>query len=85
METNMEVVVVHSCDDWMEGEPDTICVCTEEVAKKCYGYPNDNEAYYFDVFEVKDTYTEDEVMDDYEEEGDYEQQLHDDCEEEDEV
>lgn len=66
----MEVVVVHSCDDWMEGEPDTICVCTEEVAKKCYGYPNDNEAYYFDVFEVKDTYTEDEVMDDYEEEED---------------
>lgn len=66
----MEVVVVHSCDDWMEGEPDTVCVCTEEVAKKCYGYPNDNEAYYFDVFEVKDTYTEDEVMDDYEEEED---------------
>jgi hypothetical protein len=66
----MEVVVVHSCDDWMEGEPDTICVCTEEVAKKCYGYPNDNEAYYFDVFDVKDTYTEDEVMDDYEEEED---------------
>jgi hypothetical protein len=54
----------------MEGEPDTICVCTEEVAKKCYGYPNDNEAYYFDVFDVKDTYTEDEVMDDYEEEED---------------
>jgi hypothetical protein len=66
----MEVVVVHSCDDWMEGEPDTVCVCTEEVAKKCYGYPNDNEAYYFDVFDVKDTYTEDEVMDDYEEEED---------------
>jgi hypothetical protein len=66
----MEVVVVHSCDDWMEGEPDTICVCTEEVAKKCYGYPNDNEVYYFDVFDVKDTYTEDEVMDDYEEEED---------------
>ena len=66
----MEVVVVHSCDDWMDGEPDTICVCTEEVAKKCYGYPNDNEAYYFDVFEVKDTYTEDEVMGDYEEEED---------------
>lgn len=66
----MEVVVVHGCDDWMEGEPDTVCVCTEEVAKKCYGYPNDNEAYYFDVFEVKDTYTEDEVMDDYEEEED---------------
>lgn len=79
----MEVVVVHSCDDWMEGEPDTICVCTEEVAKKCYGYPNDNEVYYFDVFDVKDTYTEDEVMDDYED--DYEQQLHDDCEEKDEV
>ena len=66
----MEVVVVHSCDDWMEGEPDTVCVCTEEVAKKCYGYPKDNEAYYFDVFDVKDTYTEDEVMDDYEEEED---------------
>jgi hypothetical protein len=66
----MEVVVVHSCDDWMEGEPDTVCVCTEEVAKKCYGFPNDNEAYYFDVFDVKDTYTEDEVMDDYEEEED---------------
>lgn len=66
----MEVVVVHSCDDWMEGEPDTVCVCTEEVAKKCYGYPNDNEAYYFDAFDVKDTYTEDEVMDDYEEEED---------------
>ncbi len=83
----MEVVVVHSCDDWMNGEPDTICVCTEEVAKKCYGYPNDNEAYYFDVFEVKETYTEDEVevevMED--DENDYEQQLHDDCEEEDEV
>ena len=68
----MEVVVVHSCDDWMEGEPDTICVCTEEVAKKCYGYPNDNEVYYFDVFDVKDTYTEDEVMDDYE--GDEEEE-----------
>jgi hypothetical protein len=81
----MEVVVVHSCDDWMEGEPDTVCVCTEEVAKKCYGYPNDNEVYYFDVFDVKDTYTEDEVMDDYEDEDDYEQQLHDDCEEKDEV
>lgn len=67
---NMEVVVVHSCDSWMEGEPDTVCVCTEEVAKKCYGYPEDNEAYYFDVFDVKDTYTEDEVMDDYEEEDD---------------
>lgn len=71
----MEVVVVHSCDDWMEGEPDTICVCTEEVAKKCYGYPNDNEAYYFDVFEVKDTYTEDEVMDDYEEEEEEEDEV----------
>ena len=75
METNMEVVVVHSCDDWMEGEPDTICVCTEEVAKKCYGYPNDNEVYYFDVFDVKDTYTEDEVMDDYEEEEEEEDEV----------
>lgn len=36
--------------------------------KKCYGYPNDNEVYVFEEFEVKDTYTEDEVMDDYEEE-----------------
>ena len=81
----MEVVVVHSCDDLMNGEPDTICVCTKEVAKKCYGYPNDNEVYYFDLFDVKETYTEDEVMEDYEDEEDYEQQLHDDCEEEDEV
>lgn len=30
----MNVIVVHSCDSWMEGEPDVVCVCTEEVAKK---------------------------------------------------
>ena len=77
----MEVVVVHSCDAWMEGEPDVICVCTEEVAKKCYGYPNDNEAYVFEVFDVKDTYTEDEVMDGYEDEDEDEEEE----EEEDEV
>lgn len=58
----MEVVIVHSCDAWMEGEEDVICVCTEEVAKKCYGYPNDSEVYVFEKLKVKDTYTEDEVL-----------------------
>jgi hypothetical protein len=47
----------------MEGEPDVVCVCTEEVAKKCYGYPEDDESYVFEKLKVKDTYTEDEVMD----------------------
>lgn len=64
----MDVIVVHSCDAWMDGELTVVCVCTEEVAKKCYGYPNDNEVYVFEKFKLKDTYTEDEVMDDYEEE-----------------
>lgn len=59
---NMKVIVVHSGDAWMEGEADVLCVCTEEVARKCYGYPNDNETYIFEEFKVKDTYTEDEVL-----------------------
>lgn len=32
----MKVIVVHSGDAWMEGEADVLCVCTEEVARKCY-------------------------------------------------
>ena len=58
----MKVIVVHSGDAWMEGEADVLCVCSEEVARKCYGYPNDNETYIFEEFKVKDTYTEDEVL-----------------------
>ena len=58
----MDVIVVHSCDAWMAGELDVVCVCTEEVAKKCYGYPDNNEIYVFEKFKVKDTYTDDEVI-----------------------
>ena len=58
----MKVVVVSSCDLLMDGEPPVINVCTEEVAKKVYGYPDNEEEYIFDKMEVKDTYTEDEVL-----------------------
>ena len=57
-----EVVVVHSCDAWADGELTVVCVCTEEVARKCYGYPEDNECYVFEKFKIKRTWTPDEEI-----------------------
>ena len=57
-----KVIVVYSCDAVMEAEPGVICVCTEEVAKKCYGYPEDNKCYCFEKFKIKRTWTKDEEI-----------------------
>ena len=61
----MKVVVVISCDAFMEGEPSVIDVCTEEAAKIKYDYPDDSESYFFDEMEV--TEEKDLTEEDYDE------------------